>query len=72
MPRNTRPAWRGIGGRHAAESVAGIRRNTHLPNCAPTGHAIGITFGFPLHPLAPLVMAQHLARNLARTYLKFV
>lgn len=30
MPRNPRPASRGIGGRHAAESVAGIRRNTHI------------------------------------------
>jgi hypothetical protein len=29
MPRNPRPAWRGIGGRHAAESGAGIGRNTH-------------------------------------------
>lgn len=29
MLRNTRPAWRGIGGRHAAQSVADIRRNTH-------------------------------------------
>lgn len=28
MPRNPRPAWRGIGGRHAAESGAGIGRNT--------------------------------------------
>lgn len=28
MPRNPRPAWRGIGGRHAAELGAGIRRNT--------------------------------------------
>ena len=33
MPRNTRPACRGTGGRHAAESVAGISRNTH--NGAP-------------------------------------
>ena len=31
MPRNPRPAWRGIGGRHAAESGAGIGRNTHAP-----------------------------------------
>jgi hypothetical protein len=31
MPRNPRPAWRGIGGRHAAESGAGIGRNTHKP-----------------------------------------
>ncbi len=30
MPRNPRPAWRGIGGRHAAESMAGIGRNTQL------------------------------------------
>jgi hypothetical protein len=28
MPRNPRPAWRGIGGRHAAELGAGIGRNT--------------------------------------------
>jgi hypothetical protein len=31
MPRNPRPAWRGIGGRHAAESGAGIGRNTQTP-----------------------------------------
>ena len=30
MPRDPRPAWRGIGGRHAAESGAGIGRNTQL------------------------------------------
>lgn len=29
MPRNPRPAWRGTGGRHTAESMAGIGRNTH-------------------------------------------
>ena len=28
MPRNPRPAWRGIGGRHAAELTADIGRNT--------------------------------------------
>jgi len=32
MPRNPRPAWRGIGGRHAAESGAGIGRNTQNPD----------------------------------------
>ena len=34
MPRNPRPAWRGIGGRHAAESGAGIGRNTQIGQSA--------------------------------------
>lgn len=31
MNRNGRPEWTGMGGRNQSESVAGMRRNTHLP-----------------------------------------
>jgi len=37
MPRNPQPAWRGIGGRHAAESMADIGRNTH-PHASNAEH----------------------------------
>jgi len=30
MDRNGRPEWSGMGGRNQSESVAGMRRNTHL------------------------------------------
>ena len=45
MPRNPRPAWRGIGGRHAAESGAGIGRNTQSPalsTLTPRQRVVGI------------------------------
>ena len=62
MPRNPRPTWRGIGGRHAAESVAGIGRNTHN---VTANAADARVFGAEFEGLVQLTNDLHLGGNFA-------